>query len=516
MIILRLLYRYYIVEDKQKDNLNPESERKLFDRIVKYTGVFGSVQGVSMLVSLVLTKFKSVLLGPEGYGITESLNRSADLIRSATNLGIATVAIPEISRCTGSEESDALAEKVLMTRSWALLTAIAGMVLCLFLAPLLSRWAFDGDRSFTAGFMALSLAVAATAVTGGELAVLRGTGMLKQIAMSQLISGLLSLIISVPLYWIFGIKAIVPVLVAIALGTMLVTLFYSNRRFGYRACPFNRSILAKGTGMIGFGIFLTVTAFLGAWAWSYIARYLTGVGGAQLTGSYSAGYMLVTYLTTLLLAVNDSEYYPRLSAAGNNMAESHNLMNNQAMAMCMLAAPVVIVFMLCLPAVVFVILEYDKFQDTILLAQMAVVGLYFKAVSQPIAYLVLAQSDSRIYILQETLCYILLVVCVVTGYRLFGIIGLGASFAVWELLYLVLVLMVSRVRYGYVMSVKLVKCFLTQGILVMLAVTCVCMGSRVWLIAGFLMCLASVAVSLRFFSRHTSFLSSLLSKTKRH
>ena len=115
------------MEEKLKDNINPESERHLFDRIVKYTGVFGSVQGVSLLVTLVLTKFKSVFLGPVGYGITESFNRSVDIIRSSTNLGIATVAIPEISRCSG--QADSTAEKVLMTRSWALLTAIAGMAL---------------------------------------------------------------------------------------------------------------------------------------------------------------------------------------------------------------------------------------------------------------------------------------------------------------------------------------------------------------------------------------------------
>lgn len=99
------------MEKKRKDNINPESDRHLFDRIVKYTGVFGGVQGISMLVSLVITKFKSVILGPAGYGITESLNRSVDLIRSATNLGIATVAIPEISRCSGHAEVDATEEK---------------------------------------------------------------------------------------------------------------------------------------------------------------------------------------------------------------------------------------------------------------------------------------------------------------------------------------------------------------------------------------------------------------------
>ena len=503
------------MEDKVTDNNNLESERRLFDRILKYTGVFGSVQGVSMLVTLIINMVKSRLLGPVGYGITESLNRSTDLVKNSTNLGISTVAVPAISRHVNESEINELADKVLLTRSWALLTAIIGMLVCLIFAPLLSRYAFDGDRSYTLSIMILSLSVAAAAVTGGETAILRGTGMLRQIALSQLFTVLISLCISVPLYWLLRFEGIVPALALSAIGGTFVICFYSFKRFPYRACPFSFSFLKKGLGMIGFGIIFTVTAFLSAWSWLFIARYLTGKGGAELTGTYSAGYMLVTYLTTLLLAVTDSEYYPRLSGVGNNVYEAHRLMNNQAMAMCMLAGPIVILFMICMPLVVFVVLEYDKFQPSILLAQMAVIGLYFKSVSQPVAYLVLARSDSKIYILQETVCYILLVACVAGGYRLAGIVGVGLSFAAWEFLYLMWVLIISRIRYKYVMSSQLVKNFLIQAALVALAALCVISNFCLCLIPEAVICLVSIAVSVRFFKNRSSFLIYLFSKSTR-
>lgn len=500
---------------KNQENRNGEAERRLFDRILKYTGVFGSVQGVSMVVTLVINMVKSRLLGPAGYGITESLNRTTDLVKNSTNLGITTVAVPEISRHAADADAGQLADKVRLTRSWALLTAILGMAVCLILAPVLSRYAFDGDRSYTISFMVLSLAVAATAITGGETAVLRGSGMLRQIALSQLFTGLLSLCISVPLYWMFRLDGIIPALALTAIGGTVVTCFYSFRRFRYKAGPFSLSFLKTGFGMIGFGIFFTVTSFLGAWAWSYIAKYLMGMGGPELTGTYSAGYMLVTYLTTLLLAVTDSEYYPRLAGAGNDMPQAHHLMNNQALAMCMLAGPIVILFMLCMPLVVYVVLDYNTFRPSIILAQMAVTGLYFKSVSQPVAYLVLARSDSRIYLVQETVCYALLVICVIAGYRYLGIIGLGLSLAAWELVYLLLALLISRLRYGYVMSSELVRNFLAQGVLVALTALCVYEGGRVWLIAGVVICVLSVALSLHFFSTRTTFIQTLISKVLR-
>lgn len=495
-----------------KKEISTGVERKLYDRILKYTGVFSSVQGVALVISVVLAKAKSLLLGPAGFGITENLNRTTDIIKNATNLGIQTVAVPEISVSTDEHQKALLSERILVTRSWALLTAIVGMAVCLVLAPLLSLWAFDGDNSYSFSFMALSLAVAATAVTGGETAILRGTGMLRQIALSQLLTGLVSLCISVPLYWFLRFDGIVPALALSAMGSTAVTCFYSCRRFPYRACPFSWKVLHQGTGMIGFGIYFTAAAFLGAWAWSFIARYLTEQGGTELTGMYSAGYMLVNYLMTLLLSVSDSEYYPRLSAAGNNMKEAHRIMDNQVRAMCMLAAPVVILFILCVPVMVYVALEYEKFQMSTTLAQMAVIGLFFKAVYQPVAYLVLARSDSRIYLMQEAICYILLITCVVMGYRMAGPLGIGLSFAVWEFSYLILTLIVSRLRYGFIMSLDSVRNILIQGSLVILAAVCVYAGFRMWLTCSIIICAVSILISLRFFYKHASFLTVLSSR----
>ena len=511
-VILRPHNRYIHVEMKDHDKIVSESERHLFDRILKYTGVFGGVQGVAIVVTLILNMVKSRLLGPAGYGITESLNRNTDLIRNSTNLGIATAAVPEISRC--QESADTRNEKILITRSWALMTAILGMMICLILAPLLSRWAFNGDGSFAASFMGMSVTVAATAVTGGETAILRGTGMIRQIALSQLFAGLLSLCISIPFFWFMRMDGIVPALALSALGSTSATCFYSCRIFPYKARPFSWRVLRKGTGMIGFGIFFTIAAFIGAWAWSFVAKYLTGQGGTELTGTYSAGYMLVTYLSMLLLSVTESEYYPRLSASCSEMNEVHSLMNSQSLAMCMLAAPLVILFMICLPVVVFVVLEYEKFRMSIPLAQIAVIGLFFKSIYQPIAFVIIARSDSVVYLIQETVCNILLVVCVVLGYKLCVFMGIGVSLAVWEFAYLLQVLITTKLRYGFIVSRVLVRNFFIHGILVVIAAVGLNAGSSVGFALSVAACAVSILISIRFFSTHSTFIGELLSRLR--
>lgn len=499
---------------KKTVNINSNPEHGVFDRILKYAGVFGSVQVMAMFVTLVLNKIKSVWLGPACYGITESLNRNTDVIRNMTNLGIQTVAVPEISRA-GVTYDAGVEETVLITRSWALLTALAGMVVCFIMAPFLGQWAFAGDSGYTVSFMFMSLAVAASAVTGGEMAVLRGTELIRQVALSQLLSSIVSLVVSVPLYWFLKLDGIVPALVMSALGTMTVTCCFSFRFYPYRVRLFSGRVLGKGLGMIGFGIFFTVASFLGAWAWSVIARFLMDRGGEELTGVYSAGYMLVTYFTTLLLSVNDSEFFPRLSSVAGNRKLMQDTVDNQAQAMLMLSAPLVICFMIIMPLVVYVVLEYGKFHTSIAIAQLAVGGVFFKSLSQPVACIVLAKSDRVTYLIQETLCYILLVMCVISGYNALGAIGVGIALSLWELLYLGLVLVVSRIRYGYRLSGKIVISFLIQTVLVTSASALSMLGAKVSVVANLLLLAVSAVYSMVFFRRHTTLLSGLNAKIRK-
>ena len=59
-----------------------KKETDSYDRIIKYTGLFGGVQGIVVLINIVRTKLVSMLLGPTGFGITESFNRTLNLVKS--------------------------------------------------------------------------------------------------------------------------------------------------------------------------------------------------------------------------------------------------------------------------------------------------------------------------------------------------------------------------------------------------------------------------------------------------
>ena len=74
---------------KKTEKVRVVSEQSdAYDRIIKYTGLFGGVQGIVALITVVKTKLVSLFLGPTGFGINESFNRTLNLVKSMTDLGV--------------------------------------------------------------------------------------------------------------------------------------------------------------------------------------------------------------------------------------------------------------------------------------------------------------------------------------------------------------------------------------------------------------------------------------------
>ena len=62
--------------------------RKDYSNILKATSLFGSVQGLNILINIVRTKLVAMLLGPAGVGLNSIYNETRELVHSTTNLGL--------------------------------------------------------------------------------------------------------------------------------------------------------------------------------------------------------------------------------------------------------------------------------------------------------------------------------------------------------------------------------------------------------------------------------------------
>lgn len=468
-----------------------------YNHILKCIGLFGSVQGLITLGTLLRSVVVANLLGTAGVGINDAFNKTLNLVRSTTDLGIGFSAVKKISEYYSQDKTDAMLETIEMVRSWAFVTAAFGMALCIVMAPLFSLWTFDGDYNYTLSFLLLSPVVACSAITGAEVAVLKATRKLGKVAFSQLLAVIFSIVISVPVIWKFRLLGIVPSLVLVSVAGMVVTVVYSFREFPYKLAVFSKQTYSRGGEMIKLGVFYTVAAFFGSGSFAVISNWLVKES-AEIAGLYSTAYLFVTYLGMFVFSAADSDYFPRLSASFRSRMQINALANRQSEVSLLLIAPMILVFIFAVPYFVSVFFK-EQFMEAVPIAQAASISLFFKAVTMPVAYISLAKGDSKIYLLQEFLYDVAVVAAVILGYRLFSSEGIGYAIAAAGVLDWIIVSAVAYFCYGYVPGKKEMRIFVIQGLVVACGwLLSVYFDSWLELCTGTAVCILSCLISYYF------------------
>ena len=167
---------------------------------MKAMGLFGGVQVAGILCSIIRTKLVALWIGPVGIGLFGLFNNALEMLSTGTNLGIRSSSVRDISQASEGRDTSLVARMVSVVRKWSLWLGLAGALLTLMLAPMLSQLTF-GDSAHIWGFVALSIAVLLQALTNGEYAVLQGSGRLKRLASVTLWGTIVGLAVSVPLFY---------------------------------------------------------------------------------------------------------------------------------------------------------------------------------------------------------------------------------------------------------------------------------------------------------------------------
>lgn len=456
-------------------NMDMKQEKEdSYRHILKYTSLFGSVQGLSIAVSVVRTKLVALLLGPDGMGLVALFNSVVTFISQSTNLGISTSAVRHISEVGEGKESY---HYINIVRWWCLITGLIGMFACIVLGPLLDKFTFTwGDH--TLHFVLLSPIVLFTAIAGGELAILKGLRKLKRLAKSQIVTLLLSLVITIPIYYFFGESGIVPVLVLVALASLLSTIAYS-----YGVCPYRLSdvkSIGEGMPMVKLGIAFMCSGILGSGAEMLIRSLLNRMADLQTLGLYNAGYMLTFTYAGMVFSAMETDYYPRLSGINGDSGKESILANRQMEVSLLLVSPMIIALVMFLPILI-PLLFSRSFSAVVPMAQVAIISMLWKSVTLPIAYLPLARGDSKMFMALESSYYVVLVALVVVGYHYMGLYGTGVALLVAHVFDLLIEYATAVLRYKYKVTRRVVGEFLFQLTMVVAAYLSLSLVGSTWL-----------------------------------
>ena len=484
-----------------------------YSHVLKYTGIFGGVQGLNIVVSLVRNKLIAVLLGPNGMGLASLFNTTVNFISQATNFGISFSAVKHVSELFERGDEAAIAHFVKVVRAWALLTALIGMLVCVVVGPLLSDYTFAwGDH--TLHFILLAPAVGLMAITGGEMAILKGARQLRSLAVIQIFNVLAALVISIPIYYFYNQTGIVPVIVLMALTSMLLTIRHSYRLYPLQLSGAN-GVLGEGMAMVRLGVAFVVAGVLGSGAEMLIRSYLNVVSGdLDVVGLYNAGFMLTITYAGMVFSAMETDYFPRLSSVNSDVAATNQTVNRQIEVSLLIVSPMLAALIIGLPILI-PLLFSSKFLPMVGMAQVSVFAMYIKAVSLPVSYLTLAKGDSVGYMVLEAIYDVLLVLLVIFGYGQWGLLGTGVALSLSYVFDILLVGAYTYWHYHYRVSMQVLQYAAIQFTLgVAVYIVTLVENPLIYWSLGTLICLASLFVSISILHQKTSLWSALINKMK--
>lgn len=425
-------------------------EQASYRQIMKATSLFGGVQVFQIIIQIVRTKFIAVLLGPAGMGIAGLLTSTLNIIGSLSNFGLGTSAVKNISAANATGDNIQIAKVVKVLRRLVWITGILGSLIAIVLSPWLSQITF-GNRNYILAFVWISVTLLFNQLTVGQMVVLQGMRKLQYLAKANIAGSALGLILTIPLYYKWGVDGIVPGIIVTAIIALATSWYFSGKVIIEPVKVSREQAISEGKNMLFMGLLISLSGLTSLGASYFIRIFISHNGGIEQVGLYNAGFAIINTYVGLIFTAMATDYYPRLSAVATDNEKCKETINQQAEIALLILAPILIVFLVFIKWVV-IILYSTKFVAVTEMIQWAAIGMFFKAISWSIAFILLAKGVKKLYFINELVGNLYMLLINIIGYHFCGLNGLGISFLIGFSVYLLQVFIISKIKFDFAFS----------------------------------------------------------------
>ena len=447
---------------------NQQSYRK----VLNATSLFGGVQVINIIISLVRSKVIALLIGPIGMGISNLLLTTMELINGLTNLGLERSAVKDISLANTNSNSKSVAKTISILKKLVWLTITIGVILMIALSPWLSEIAF-GNKDYTNSFIWISIALLFKQLSSSQLAILQGLRKLQYLAKANLLGNFIGLLITLPLYYFFRIDAIVPAIIIATFMSFIFTYYYSQKLDIAPVAISRKEAVSEGKGMINLGVMLSLSSMITLLV-AYIIRIYIGSSneteelGLIDVGLYSAGFVILNSYVGIIFNAMGTDYFPRLSEIANDIIKLRKTVLEQAIVAILLITPIIVVFLAFAPLII-VILYSNEFSPIVAMVTWGILGMIFKAVSWSMGYMIIAKGDSKVFIKTAIGFNAILLLINIVGYHYGGLEGIGISFFIYYIIHFIAIRIITYYRYDFYFEKGFYKIFTFTVIMCLIA-----------------------------------------------
>lgn len=489
----------------------PDPSENSYKQIIKATSIFGGVQVFNILIAIIRSKVIAILLGPAGMGIIGLLSSTTSLISSVSNFGLGISAVKDIANAfsTGDHKRVGFVASVFKRLVW--LTGILGMIITLVMSSWLSEITF-GNKNYTWSFILISVTLLLGQLNSGQLVILQGTRHLKWLAKANIYSSLLSLILTLPLYYLYGEKSIVPALIMTSLVSLIVSSFFSRKLNITNIKVSFSEIKIEGREMLKMGLILSISGLITVLSGHLVRIFISYYGNVTEVGLFNAGFSIISTYVGMVFTAMSTDYFPRLSLVAHDDVSSAKTVNEQAEIALLILGPILVAFMIFGNFAV-QLLYSEEFIPITQMLIWSVLGMYFKAASWSMGFLFLAKGDSKNYFWNELFANIYMLLLNIAGYYFGGLEGLGISFLIGYILYYIQVYLIIKYLYGFKISREHIVFFSTMLAFGLSAFLLVKMAQPIYYYAiGSILIIVTLALSVKHLDRKLHFLKNFKRK----
>lgn len=392
---------------------------------MKFSTLLGSVQLITFILALVKNKFVAIILGPRGYAYIAVVNSVIVLFTSIFTWGLNFEGVKNISTASKSEKKYLLNENI-QVLFWVIFSsAVVSVLTFIIISFSLPKVLGLGELSLL-DMLSVSLAIGLSVIGLFYTIVFNGTLNVREYAKSSVMTTLFSLLITVPIYYFYGIGSIPTVFFITGVFSVVVNqTIYKKLNLNFYFFRVDRFFEKSWLLIKGGGIYL-FSGFLSAVTNMAIIMFLVNLDGLKLAGLYQAGISLIAQFTSVVFAIIITDFFPRLMHY-DSILERNVFVNRQSHVMLFMSGSLIVVINFFLPEIISIGLS-ESFTSVVEFVKWYFLGTFVQIAFHPISLIPLARRDKKMILFLAFYGNLSMLLSTTFGYYYFGLDGIGFFF----------------------------------------------------------------------------------------
>jgi len=425
----------------------PEAGKKSHGEILKSSALIGGSAGLSMLLGLVRNKVLALILGQHGIGLIGMYSSIAELARGIAGLGIKSSGVRQIAEAVGSGDTMRIARTVTTLRRVAFYSGALGAVLLAAFARPIAHASF-GDYERAGAIALLALVVFFTDISEAQAALVQGMRRIADLARLSIFGAIYGTIFSIAIVCWLKERGIVPSLVCVAFMSIVTSWWYA-KKVGIKSVAVSLSqVWEEASSLVKLGVIFMTSALSMQAATYLIRRIIIREMSIDDAGYYQAAWALSGMYISFILNAMAADFYPRLTGVAQRNPECNRLVNEQAEVGLLMAGPGILGTLTFAPLAI-VVCYSSEFAPSAGILRWLCLGMLMRVISWPMAFILLAKGERKLYFWSEILSNSAYVALVWAAVKAFGLAGTGIGFFGLNVCYYVGIYIITRRLTGF-------------------------------------------------------------------